>query len=100
MGDNLEPVWAEKWPSERLEERRREIGTLSFARAYRLVCIPEEDVPIRAEWVRFWVDQELKIGGSGHSPFLQEQRMTPLRCRFPRGNCCWSERTEALGVRG
>ncbi len=54
VGDNLEPVWAEKWPSERLEERRREIGTLSFARAYRLVCVPEEDVPIRGEWVRFW----------------------------------------------
>ncbi len=56
VGDNLEPVWAEKWNSERLEERRREIGTLSFARAYRLVCVPEEDVPIRGEWVRYWVE--------------------------------------------
>ena len=56
VGDNLEPVWAEKWNSERLEERRREIGTLLFARAYRLVCVPEEDVPIRGEWVRYWVE--------------------------------------------
>src|SRR5206468_9131970 len=41
---------------ERLAERRAEIGSLSFARAYRLACIPEEDVPIRAAWVRFWTE--------------------------------------------
>ena len=45
VGDDLESVWAEKWPRERLEERRREIGEASFARAYRLVCVPEDDVP-------------------------------------------------------
>jgi predicted phage terminase large subunit-like protein len=56
VGDNLEPVWPEKWPAERLAQRRAEIGTLSFARAYRLVCVPEEDVPIRAEWVQIWIE--------------------------------------------
>src|SRR5262249_6942635 len=44
----------EKWPRERLAERRAEIGAASFARGYRLVCLPEEEVPIRPEWVRFW----------------------------------------------
>ena len=58
-------MWAEKWPSERLEERRREIGTLSFARAYRLVCIPEEEVPIRGEWVRFWGEGDGTDGTDG-----------------------------------
>src|SRR5262249_54130662 len=54
VGDDLEPVWPEKWPRERLGERRQEIGSVAFARAYRLVCIPDEEVPIRADWVRFW----------------------------------------------
>jgi predicted phage terminase large subunit-like protein len=56
VGDNLEPVWPEKWPAERLAERRREVGSLSFARGYRLVCVPDEEVPIKASWVRFWTD--------------------------------------------
>ena len=56
VGDDLQPVWPEKWPSDRLAERRAEIGSLSFARAYRLACIPDEDVPIRAAWVRFWTE--------------------------------------------
>src|SRR5262249_49805109 len=36
VGDGLEPVWPEKWPAERLAERRREIGAAGLARAYRL----------------------------------------------------------------
>jgi len=58
IGDNLEPVWPEKWPTERLEQRRREIGSLSFSRGYRLVCAADNDVPIRAAWVQFWVERE------------------------------------------
>src|SRR5205085_9536861 len=54
VGDDLEPVWPEKWPRERLAERRAEIGALSFARAYRLTCLSDDEVPIRAGWVRFW----------------------------------------------
>jgi predicted phage terminase large subunit-like protein len=56
VGDDLEPVWPEKWPRSKLAERRRAIGTTAFARAYRLVAVPEGDVPIRAEWVRFWTE--------------------------------------------
>jgi predicted phage terminase large subunit-like protein len=56
VGDDLEPVWPEKWPRERLAERRREVGEVSFARAYRLVCVPDDEVPIRAAWVRFWTE--------------------------------------------
>jgi phage terminase large subunit-like protein len=57
VGDDLEPVWPEKWARDRLEERRAEIGAAAFARAYRLQHIPEEEVVIRPEWVRFWKDQ-------------------------------------------
>jgi predicted phage terminase large subunit-like protein len=40
----------------RLESRKAEVGSSSFARGYRLVPIVEEETPIRAEWVRFWSD--------------------------------------------
>jgi hypothetical protein len=57
VGDDLEPVWPAKWPRQALERRRAEIGAVAFARAYRLVCVPDEAVPIRAGWVRFWTDE-------------------------------------------
>jgi predicted phage terminase large subunit-like protein len=57
VGDDLTPVWPEKWPRERLHARRDEIGPTSFARAYRLVCVPDDAVPIRPESVRFWYDE-------------------------------------------
>jgi phage terminase large subunit-like protein len=60
IGPNLEPVWPEKWPTEKLAQRRAEIGALAFARGYRLECVPEEATPIRAEWIRFW-DCRLQI---------------------------------------
>ena len=56
VGDGLEPVWPEKWPREHLEERRREIGSVAFSRAYRLVCVADGEAPIRATWVRFWTE--------------------------------------------
>jgi phage terminase large subunit-like protein len=56
IGDGLEPIWPEHWPRDRLEQRRREIGEVSFARAYRLVCLSDAEVPIRGEWVKYWVE--------------------------------------------
>jgi predicted phage terminase large subunit-like protein len=56
VGDDLEPVWPEKWPREELERRRAEIGSVAFARAFRLVSVPDEAVPIRAAWVKFWTE--------------------------------------------
>lgn len=56
IGPDLEPVWPEKWPTERLLERRAEIGTASFARGYRLVTAADGDAAIRPEWVQFWTE--------------------------------------------
>jgi predicted phage terminase large subunit-like protein len=56
VGNDLEPVWPEKWPKERLEERRREIGSLAFARAYHLLSVPDGEVPIRPAWLRYWTE--------------------------------------------
>ena len=57
VGDDLTPVWPERWPRERLEERRAEVGSASFARGYRLVPVADDEVPIKAAWVRFWTDE-------------------------------------------
>jgi predicted phage terminase large subunit-like protein len=56
VGDNCEPVWPERWPRRRLEERRAAIGPVSFARGYRLLPVAEEEAPIRPEWVQFWTN--------------------------------------------
>jgi predicted phage terminase large subunit-like protein len=58
VGDDLQPVWPEKWPRERLVQRRQEIGELSFTRAYRLACVSDEAVIIRPESVQFWSEPE------------------------------------------
>jgi len=47
-------VWPERWPRQRLVERRREIGSASFARGYRLLPLNEDIMAIKPEWVRFW----------------------------------------------
>lgn len=57
QGD-FEPIWPERWPSERLHERKEEIGAASFARGYRLLPLTEETAAIRAEWIQFWTAAE------------------------------------------
>jgi predicted phage terminase large subunit-like protein len=54
IGPDLEPIWPEHWPRERLAARRDEIGEAAFARAYRLECVAEGDLAIRPEWVQTW----------------------------------------------
>jgi len=46
VGDDLQPVWPEKWPRAALAARRREIGEVAFARGYRLACVADDEVPI------------------------------------------------------
>ncbi len=56
VGLDLEPVWPEKWPTDKLAERKREIGEAAFARGYRLTPIAETELLIRPEWVRTWTE--------------------------------------------
>lgn len=56
VGPDLEPVWPEHWPRERLTSRRAEIGTTAFSRAYRLVCATDEETALKPEWFRTWHD--------------------------------------------
>ena len=54
VGMNFEPVWPEKWPVPKLQERLRDIGPASFARGYRLLPLSEEELLIKPDWVKFW----------------------------------------------
>jgi hypothetical protein len=54
---DLTPVWPRHWPSERLVQRRAEIGSAAFARGYRLTPLAEDEVVIRPEWVQCWETQ-------------------------------------------
>ncbi|MBX3399337.1 MAG: hypothetical protein KF873_11385 [Gemmataceae bacterium] len=56
VGPDLESVWPEKWPTDKLAERKREIGEAAFARGYRLTPIAETELLIRPEWVRVWTE--------------------------------------------
>lgn len=57
VGPDLEPVWADKWPADRLAERQAEIGAAAFARGYRLTVLDETQVVVPAAWVRTWWDE-------------------------------------------
>jgi predicted phage terminase large subunit-like protein len=57
VGENLEPVWPEKWDPVQLARRRALVGEAAFARGYRLVPLAEDDVAIPSEFVRTWTDR-------------------------------------------
>jgi len=57
IGENLEPIWPERWPTAALEARRREIGVTSFTRGYRLLPLAEDEAAVRPEWIKFWRDE-------------------------------------------
>jgi predicted phage terminase large subunit-like protein len=73
IDETLTPVWPERWSRARLEERRKEIGAASFARGYRLIPLAPEEVPIRAEWVRFWIEDRTLAGASGSEEMGSER---------------------------
>lgn len=54
VGPDLEPVWPAKWPREHLEQRRREIGDIAFARGYQLTCVSAGEAPIKPHWIGYW----------------------------------------------
>ncbi len=56
IGPDLEPLWPEKWPTQRLQTRLEEIGSASFARGYRLLPVATEETLIRPNWVRCWCE--------------------------------------------
>jgi predicted phage terminase large subunit-like protein len=54
------PIWPERWNKSSLAERKKDIGSLAFARGYELVPLSADSAPIKAAWVKFW-DQLPKL---------------------------------------
>ena len=48
---NGKPLWPEQWPIERLEQRRREIGEIEFARQLMVEAVADGDSRFRGEWI-------------------------------------------------
>ncbi len=52
LGEDGEmPLWAERWPKERLMREKEEIGSLVFAQEYQNEPISEETAYFRREWL-------------------------------------------------
>ncbi len=52
------PLWPELWPPEKLEKRRRQMGTVRFNREYRNK-VSDEDSPIKESWIIYIPPAEL-----------------------------------------
>ena len=73
VGPDFEPVWEEKWPRERLRQRKEEVGSLSFARGYLLQPVAGEETTIRPAWVRYW--SAAVPAAAGETPRLQYEQV-------------------------
>jgi hypothetical protein len=47
-------LWGELWSHERLQQRKREIGSWAFASEYMNNPISDETVPIKEDQIRYW----------------------------------------------
>ena len=54
INKQLDTIWPEKWTRESLLQRKREIGSREFARAFHLIAISDEDTPIKPHWIQYW----------------------------------------------
>ena len=58
VGPDLSPVWPEHWPRDRLEARRREVGSASFLRGYQLTYPTEGEALVQPGWIHHWTAPE------------------------------------------
>ncbi len=54
IDENLTPLWPDKWPTKSLEDRREEIGTFAFSRAFHCKAVSDDETPIKPHWIRFY----------------------------------------------
>ncbi len=53
-----EALWPERWPLERLEEKRDKIGTYAWTSLYRQNPVPEGGGAVKRDWIK-WYNGEL-----------------------------------------
>jgi len=49
-------LWGELWSHEKLQQRKREIGSWAFASEYMNNPVSDETVPIKEDQIRYWKD--------------------------------------------
>ena len=56
-------LWPENWTHERLQERKREIGTWAFSSEYMNDPLSDETAPIKQEHIRYWKEFPTQYSG-------------------------------------
>lgn len=54
VDDKFASLWPEMWPQVRLLQRKREIGSVEFSRAFRNIAQDESEAPVDHEWIRYF----------------------------------------------
>lgn len=52
VDDKGRPTWPERWPAERIEEKRQILGPLEYSRQLLCVARSDEDSRFKAEWIK------------------------------------------------
>jgi len=72
IGEDGQPTWPARWPLERIEARRIEVGPHEFARS--MLCIPRDEN--QARFKREWIEMCLRRG-EGHMPAYALAQLPP-----------------------
>jgi len=62
VGDELEAIWPEVWSRDRLQERRDEIGTIEFSRAYWNRPQDASEAPVHPAWIQYVDPAAIPLG--------------------------------------
>lgn len=54
VGEDFEPVCPRRWPKERLEEKRREVGRSAFNKGWRNRVIDDDETVIDPSWIFYF----------------------------------------------
>jgi predicted phage terminase large subunit-like protein len=57
--DIFAPLWPSRWPRDKLERQRREMGSIEFDRAYRCIALTGDTIPFRPDWIHFYTAELL-----------------------------------------
>jgi len=55
-------LWTEMWPHEKLQERKKEIGSWAFAAEFMNNPMSDETSPIKEEQIRYWKELPSQLG--------------------------------------
>lgn len=87
VGKAGELTWPERWPKERIEKARLDLGPFEYAR--QLLCVARDDTSARFK--REWVETCMKLG-DGLSPVSRiEDLFDPVAYELPEGVTSWEE---------